>query len=166
MATIGPSTAAGGITACSLDPSGSLASRAGLARSMRRPRGATTRSTAATIAAASGKLAVDRSSRPDRSSHTSFGPFTSTSVTFGSRSNRSIGPRPVRASTTSDTTPGPARGASSGTMAVAAAARAPRSKGTSESSRRPMIRSTALMPDPISCPRRRSSGHAAEVPFR
>ena len=99
MATTGPSTEAGGIMAWRREPSGRRAATAGEARSRRRPSGAMARSTAATTAAASGKRTAARSSRPARSTQTSSGALTRTSLTAGSASSASSGPRPARAST-------------------------------------------------------------------
>lgn len=144
-ATIGPSTDAGGITAWSREPSGSRASTAGLARSIRSPRGAITRSTAAITARSSANATSVRSREPRRSIHTSDGPFTRTSVTSGSRSSRSIGPRPASASTASTIASGPASGATSGAIKEAAAVSGPRSRGTSDSSSRRTIRSVTPM---------------------
>ena len=78
---LGESTATGGITAWRREPSAYRASTAGLARSMRSPSGAITRSTAATIASESANETVDCSRMPLRSTHISSQPLTRTSLT-------------------------------------------------------------------------------------
>jgi site-specific DNA recombinase len=103
MVTSGPSGAIGGSTAWKRWPPGSRASTQGRASSTRRPSGATTRCTSAASAAVEGSLTEVSSSRPCRSTQTSSGPLTSTSVMAGSASNGASGPRPVSSSVTART---------------------------------------------------------------
>jgi site-specific DNA recombinase len=103
IVTSGPSGAIGGNTAWNRWPPGSRASTHGRASSMRRPSGATTRCTRVARAAAEASRTAVSSRRPCRSTHTSCGPFTSTSVTVGSESSGASGPRPVSSSVTART---------------------------------------------------------------
>ncbi len=99
MVTTGPSGASGGSTAWKRSPPGRRASTQGLASSTRRPSGAITRWTSAAKASAEGSRTERRCRRPSRSTQTSAGPLTSTSVTPGSASSGASGPRPVSSST-------------------------------------------------------------------
>ena len=90
MARHGPSTATGGMTAQRRLPSGRRASTTGCERSSRRPVGASKCSIAASSVAA--RMWPTRSSAPAQSTHTSQPPFTSTSPTSGSCSQRSSPP--------------------------------------------------------------------------
>ena len=161
MARQGPSTATGGITAWTREPSANRASTIGLLRSTRRPSGATIRSirSAATPSARSSP----RSSRPRRSTHTSRPALTRISVTVGSSSNGSSGPRPwawaSAAPTTRRRSSAGRSGASARTWRSAAAARS--SPGSS--SRRRWMSPTrvglggAVMPRPAAG----GTGHGA-----
>ena len=92
--------ASGGMTALTRDPSGRRASTIGLASSTRRPSGARMRSITCRRWASSWKRASTGAMRPARSTNTRSGPQTITSVTAGSRSSGSSGPRPSASSTT------------------------------------------------------------------
>jgi len=99
MVTTGPSGASGGSTAWNRSPPGRRASTQGRASSTRRPSGAITRWTSVASASAEGRRTAQRCRRPSRSTHTSAGPLTRTSVTPGSASSGASGPRPVSSST-------------------------------------------------------------------
>ena len=121
----------GGSRAWSRTPPGSTASAVGWPRSRRRPVGPSTRRTTSSIAPASWKATSARSSRPPRSTQTSSGPFTQTSVTCGSRNRASTGPRPATSSTRSRTSRAQACGASTTPSAASARATARRRAGRS-----------------------------------
>jgi hypothetical protein len=104
MVTTGPSGASGGSTAWNRSPPGRRASTQGRDSSTRSPSGATTRCTRAATAAAEANRTADRSMAPARSTHTSAGPLTMTSVTSGSASSGASGPRPVSSSPIERTT--------------------------------------------------------------
>jgi hypothetical protein len=114
MATTGPSTAAGGMIAWSLDPSPRRASTAGDAASILRPSGVRSRLTRATSSSGDRNTTSDFSSTPARSTHTSSNPLTRTSLTVSSATSDSRGPRPTRESTTASRSLSRARGAISG----------------------------------------------------
>ena len=88
----GPSTATGGITAHTREPSARRASTIGDSRSSRRPSGARIRSMRRGVTSASSRPA--RTMVPSRSIHTSPPLLTITSLTPGSARNRCRGPRP------------------------------------------------------------------------
>jgi len=94
IVSTGPATAMGGITACTREPSGKRASTSGVARSIRLPSGATSRSINTRISSASSKRTVVRSSLPSRSIHTPRVPFTMTSLTRSSRRSGASSPSP------------------------------------------------------------------------
>jgi hypothetical protein len=98
MVTTGPSGASGGSTAWNRSPPGRRASTQGRDSSTRSPRGATTRCTSAATAAAEANRTAARSMLPPRSTQTSVGPLTRTSVTAGSASSGASGPSPVSSS--------------------------------------------------------------------
>jgi hypothetical protein len=98
MVTTGPSGASGGSTAWKRSPPGRRASTQGRDSSTRSPSGATTRCTRAATAAAEAKRTGARSMVPPRSTQTSAGPLTRTSVTVGSASSGASGPSPVSSS--------------------------------------------------------------------
>ena len=95
IVTTGPSGASGGSTAWNRSPPGRRASTQGRDSSTRSPSGATTRWTRAATAAAEAKRTAARSMAPPRSTQTSAGPLTMTSVTVGSASSGASGPSPV-----------------------------------------------------------------------
>jgi DNA invertase Pin-like site-specific DNA recombinase len=128
MVTTGPSGASGGSTAWKRSPPGRRASTQGLASSTRRPSGAITRWTSVASASAEGSRTGRRCRRPSRSTQTSAGPLTSTSVTPGSASRGASGPRPVSSSTIARTVLaklGSGTAIPSSRSAVATAARSP-----------------------------------------
>ena len=90
----GPSSASGGSTTFTRDPSGSRASHSGSDSSARRPSGARIRSIASRRSASRSKRTPVHSSRPRRSTHTGAVPDTMISSTAGSASSGSSGPRP------------------------------------------------------------------------
>ena len=161
-AMIGKSTAAGGITACRRLPSASRASIVGWARSSRKPSGAITRSTAAITAASSAKVISTGEREPLFSMYTECGPLTKTSLTSGSLSNTSSGPRPTRPSTTSSTSWSLASGASSAMSRLVALRRCSRSSGVSEESRAPVSRSVSFRA--TANPKRRASRRPSDGP--
>ena len=102
MVSTGPRSERGGMIAWTLLPSGSRASAQGDDSSTRRPSGPTMRSIRCRTASSpsnrpSGALSI----RPSRSTYTSSGPLTMTSVTLGSFNRNSIGPNPTTSSETS-----------------------------------------------------------------
>ncbi len=103
--THGPRSERGGTIAWTRLPSGSRASAHGDDSSTRTPRGPTMRSIRCrTDSSPSNSPPGTLSSRPFRSTYTSSGPLTMTSVTSGSRNSGSIGPNPTTSSETSLTT--------------------------------------------------------------
>ena len=97
MASTGPSIATGGSAPATREPSGSLASTSGLARSMRRPSRLTIRWSRWWVVASPISRPV-ASTRPRRSIETTPpGPPTMISVTCGSASSGSSGPSPSTA---------------------------------------------------------------------
>ena len=91
----GPSSASGGMIAFTREPSGSRASTMGLDSSTRRPTRETMRSMMRSRWRSSSKRTGLRSSRPARSTHTSWAPLTRMSQTPASASSGSSGPRPI-----------------------------------------------------------------------
>ncbi len=100
IVTHGPSTASGGRTAWSREPSAKRASTMGDERSRRRPRGAITRSAMRTMPAAS-RVSASGSTTPSRSTKARPGPLSITSVTAGSARTGSSTPRPTASCTSS-----------------------------------------------------------------
>ena len=101
------SSPAGGnaLIAWTREPSGSRASAQGDDSSTRRPNGPTMRSIRCrTDSSPSNSPSGALSIRPSRSTYTSSGPFTMTSVTLGSFSRNSMDPNPTTSSATSLTT--------------------------------------------------------------
>ena len=90
----GPSTATGGTTALTREPSGRRASTSGVSASIRRPSGSTMRSITRRTWSSSSKRTPLRVSLPARSTYTRCGPLTIISVMLGSSSSGWIGPRP------------------------------------------------------------------------
>ncbi len=92
MVSAGPSTASGGMTALTREPSGSRASTMGDDSSIRRPTRETMRSmTWRTCASERNALSVSIS-LPSRSMKIASVPLTMTSVTVSSSRNRCMGP--------------------------------------------------------------------------
>ena len=100
IVSTGPSSASGGRTTWTREPSGSRASASGSASSARRPSGARIRSIAWRSSASLPNRASVGSSRPPRSTQTGPHPQTITSSTSGSCSSGSSGPRPTARSAT------------------------------------------------------------------
>ena len=100
IVSAGPSTASGGMTTLTREPSGSRASASGDASSTRRPAGASTRSITSRSCASVAKAMAVASRRPARSTHTSARPLTMISSTVGSSSSGCSGPRPSARSVT------------------------------------------------------------------
>ena len=94
IVSAGPSSASGGSTTFTREPSGSRASHSGSASSARRPSGARIRSIASRRSASRSKRTPVASSRPRRSTHTGAVPETMISSTAGSASSGSSGPSP------------------------------------------------------------------------
>src|SRR4051794_9860228 len=94
MVRTAPSSASGGITTFTREPSGRRASHSGSASSTRRPSGARMRSIAWRSSPSEANRTSVASSRPWRSTHAGAVPHTSTSSTSGSASSGSSGPRP------------------------------------------------------------------------
>ena len=117
----GPSTASGGITTLTREPSASLASTIGLSSSTRRPSGARIRSIAFRSCSSSANRVSAGSIRPRRSTKTVSAPLTITSSTAGSESRSSSGPRPTVSrripATTASRSASPSRAASRSTRA-------------------------------------------------
>jgi hypothetical protein len=143
IATTGPSTAAGGMIACNLEPSPRRASTAGEAVSILRPRGVMRRLTRVMSSSGERNTNPECSRTPDRSTHTSSNAFTSTSLTVSSATSDSSGPSPTSASTAISMSSGWASGATSGCNRAAACRRECLSRGWSEDTREATIRSTA-----------------------
>ena len=102
IVSAGPRSERGGMIAWTRLPSGSRASAQGDDSSTRRPSGPTIRSIRCrTASSPSNKPSGALSIRPSRSTYTSSGPFTITSVTSGSFNRNSIGPNPTTSSETS-----------------------------------------------------------------
>ena len=105
MVSVGPRSERGGMIAWTREPSGSRASAQGDDSSTRRPKGPTIRSIRCrTDSSPSNSPSGALSIRPSRSTYTSSGPFTMTSVTSGAFSRNSMGPNPTTSSETSLTT--------------------------------------------------------------
>src|SRR4051812_25240070 len=100
IVSTGPSSASGGITTLTREPSGSRASHSGSASSTRRPSGARIRSIAWRTSSSEPNATPVASKRPARSTHTGPAPLTMTSSTSGSPSSGSSGPRPNERSAT------------------------------------------------------------------
>ena len=119
MVTYGPSTATGGATTWTREPSPSRPSTQGERWSTRRPSGPTIRSISRSTAVRS-RLRPLRASVPSRSIQTGPGPLIITSLTEGSASRGSIGPSPSTLATTrstaSSTVSGRARGSTERTI--------------------------------------------------
>ena len=104
MVSAGPRSERGGMIAWTREPSGSRASAQGDDSSTRRPKGPTMRSIRCrTDSSPSNSPSGALSIRPSRSTYTSSGPFTMTSVTLGSFSRNSMDPNPTTSSETSFT---------------------------------------------------------------
>ena len=104
IVSAGPRSERGGTIAWTLEPFGSRASAQGDDSSTRRPKGPTMRSIRCkTASSPSNRPSGALSMRPPRSTYTSSGPLTMTSVTSGSCSRNSIGPNPTTSSETSFT---------------------------------------------------------------
>ena len=99
----GPSTANGGITALTRDPSGSRASTMGELSSMRRPTPLTIRSMTRMRCWSSWNAPGTDSRTPPRSTYTCLWVLHKMSLTDGSRSNGSSGPNPNTSSRMSPT---------------------------------------------------------------
>ena len=172
IVSAGPRSERGGTIAWTREPDGSRASTHGDELSTRRPKGPTMRSIRCrTDSSPSNSRPCTLSIRPSRSTNTSSGPFTITSVTSGSCSRNSIGPNPTTSSETSFTTRARSRcgriaprsrssaNASSRTRnrrsvrgAVASPRASTRRRSCSRSSRRTIVNASALT---TSAPRRR-----------
>ncbi len=185
MVTTGPQSERGGITTFTREPSASRASTYGDDSSTRRPSGLTIRSIRwSTCASPSNHRPSTFSIRPFRSTYTSSAPLTMTSLTSGSLSNRSTGPRPTtssetwlitsvsasearmaRSSRSTDSTSSRTRSHRSGrAMASSSACARP---FTSRARTRPFTRSAStrgpvtLAPSPVRTPARPAAGRRA-----
>jgi hypothetical protein len=100
------------MTACSRDPSGSVASTNGSLRSSRRPLVRSIRSTSSATSASASTVVVS-SLWPRRATKTLPGSLIQTSSTSGSSSHRCSGPKPATVSSTARaTSPGSPTGGS------------------------------------------------------
>ena len=97
----GPSSASGGKTILTREPSFSRASTIGLDSSMRRPIAEAMRWEILATCAASRKRIGDSVTLPWRSTKTRLGPFTMMSVMLSSSNSGSSGPSPSMSSTSS-----------------------------------------------------------------
>ena len=94
IVSTGPSSASGGITTFTREPSGRRASHIGDASSTRRPSGARIRSIAWRRSASAANCTAPSSMRPRRSTNTDPAPLTMISSTCGSASSGSSAPSP------------------------------------------------------------------------